>query len=95
MYSVLSTNYWPTIFQHKLWMEQPEDIPTCLAVKPYNKEVDNDITQATVCGFSFRFFPQLFFSLILQEVQKYFKKLKLYKGPALVQEKPAEPAVNA
>ncbi|KAK0156464.1 putative peptidyl-tRNA hydrolase PTRHD1 [Merluccius polli] len=23
---------------HKLWMEQPEDIPTCLALKPYPKE---------------------------------------------------------
>ena len=23
---------------HKLWIEQPEDIPTCVAVKPYNKE---------------------------------------------------------
>ena len=24
---------------HKLWIEQPEDFPTCLAVKPYPKEV--------------------------------------------------------
>lgn len=23
---------------HKLWIEQPEDIPTCLAIKPYPKE---------------------------------------------------------
>ncbi|XP_077600327.1 putative peptidyl-tRNA hydrolase PTRHD1 [Stigmatopora nigra] len=23
---------------HKLWMEQPENIPTCLALKPYPKE---------------------------------------------------------
>lgn len=23
---------------HKLWIEQPENIPTCLAVKPYPKE---------------------------------------------------------
>ncbi|XP_076296917.1 putative peptidyl-tRNA hydrolase PTRHD1 [Lasioglossum baleicum] len=23
--------------QHKLWIEQPENIPTCLAVKPYPK----------------------------------------------------------
>ncbi|CAH2040660.1 unnamed protein product, partial [Iphiclides podalirius] len=23
---------------HKLWIEQPEDIPTCLALKPYPKE---------------------------------------------------------
>lgn len=22
---------------HKLWMEQPENIPTCIAVKPYPK----------------------------------------------------------
>ena len=38
---------------HKLWVEQPENYPTCLAVKPYPK----------------------------QDVQKYFKKFKLYKGP--------------
>ncbi|XP_071499445.1 putative peptidyl-tRNA hydrolase PTRHD1 [Diadema antillarum] len=36
---------------HKLWIEQPENFATCLAVKPYPKE----------------------------EVQKYFKKFKLYK----------------
>ena len=24
---------------HKLWIEQPENYPTCLAVKPYQKEV--------------------------------------------------------
>lgn len=23
---------------HKLWIEQPENIPTCLALKPYPKE---------------------------------------------------------
>lgn len=23
---------------HKLWIEQPENIPTCVAVKPYRKE---------------------------------------------------------
>ena len=23
---------------HKLWMEQPENIPTCVAAKPYRKE---------------------------------------------------------
>ena len=23
---------------HKLWIEQPENIPTCVAVKPYTKE---------------------------------------------------------
>lgn len=38
--------------KHKLWIEQPENIPTCLVAKPYPKE----------------------------EVQKYFKKLKLFKG---------------
>nr|CAI5863934.1 unnamed protein product [Callosobruchus analis] len=37
--------------KHKLWIEQPENIPTCLVVKPYPKE----------------------------EVQKYFKKFKLFK----------------
>lgn len=36
---------------HKMWVEQPENIPTCLVVKPYPKE----------------------------EVQKYFKKFKLFK----------------
>lgn len=40
---------------HKLWVEQPENYPTCLAVKPYAKS----------------------------EVQKFFKKFKLYKGPPL------------
>lgn len=24
--------------EHKLWLEQPENIPTCIAVKPYVKE---------------------------------------------------------
>ncbi|XP_065366136.1 putative peptidyl-tRNA hydrolase PTRHD1 [Calliphora vicina] len=24
--------------QHKLWIEQPENIPTCIAIKPYVKE---------------------------------------------------------
>lgn len=23
---------------HKLWIEQPENIPTCIALKPYKKE---------------------------------------------------------
>lgn len=23
---------------HKLWIEQPENIPTCLVIKPYPKE---------------------------------------------------------
>ncbi|ALC48433.1 CG14903 [Drosophila busckii] len=25
--------------EHKLWIEQPENIPTCIALKPYKKEV--------------------------------------------------------
>ena len=37
---------------HKLWVEQPENFPTCLAVRPYPKN----------------------------QVQKFFKGLKLYKG---------------
>lgn len=37
--------------KHKLWIEQPENIPTCLVAKPYPKE----------------------------EVQRYFKKFKLFK----------------
>jgi peptidyl-tRNA hydrolase len=37
---------------HKLWIEQPENFPTCLAVRPYPKN----------------------------EVQKFFKGLKLYKN---------------
>lgn len=37
---------------HKLWIEQPENFPTCLAVRPYAKD----------------------------QVQKYFKKLKLFKN---------------
>uniref|UniRef100_D3TQ35 peptidyl-tRNA hydrolase n=1 Tax=Glossina morsitans morsitans TaxID=37546 RepID=D3TQ35_GLOMM len=24
--------------KHKLWIEQPENVPTCLAIKPYAKE---------------------------------------------------------
>ena len=40
---------------HKLWVEQPENEPTCLATKPHPKA----------------------------EVQRLFKRLKLYKGPAL------------
>jgi peptidyl-tRNA hydrolase len=41
---------------HKLWIEQPENYATCLAVKPYQKD----------------------------QVQKFFKKYKLYKGPEMV-----------
>eukprot|EP00112_Aurelia_sp_Birch-Aquarium-sp1_P009167 Seg2030.6 transcript_id=Seg2030.6/GoldUCD/mRNA.D3Y31 product="putative peptidyl-tRNA hydrolase PTRHD1" protein_id=Seg2030.6/GoldUCD/D3Y31 len=36
---------------YKLWIEQPEDFPTCIATKPYPKD----------------------------EIQKFFKKFKLYK----------------
>lgn len=36
---------------HKLWIEQPENYPTCLATKPYPK----------------------------QQIQSFFKKLKLFK----------------
>ena len=25
--------------RHKLWMEQPEDIPTCIAAAPYQKSI--------------------------------------------------------
>ena len=28
---------------HKLWVEQPENFPTCLAVKPYPKEVNKSV----------------------------------------------------
>ncbi|KAG8233121.1 hypothetical protein J437_LFUL012547 [Ladona fulva] len=41
---------------HKLWIEQPENFPTCLVSKPYPKE----------------------------EVQKYFKKYKLFKGTTVI-----------
>jgi hypothetical protein len=37
---------------HKLWVEQPENIPTCLVAKPSPK----------------------------QDVQRFFKKFKLFKG---------------
>lgn len=36
---------------YKLWIEQPEDVATCLATKPYKKD----------------------------QVQKYFKKFKIFK----------------
>ncbi|XP_030747998.1 putative peptidyl-tRNA hydrolase PTRHD1 [Sitophilus oryzae] len=48
----LKTKLEENAIKHKLWIEQPENIPTCLAVKPYQKE----------------------------EIQKYFKKFKLFKG---------------
>lgn len=44
---ILTTND----IDHKLWIEQPENIATCLAVKPYQKA----------------------------DIQKYFKKFKLFK----------------
>ncbi|XP_056125203.1 putative peptidyl-tRNA hydrolase PTRHD1 [Rhinichthys klamathensis goyatoka] len=36
--STLSSTLREKDIAHKLWMEQPEDIPTCLALKPYPKE---------------------------------------------------------
>ncbi|KAK0091867.1 hypothetical protein PV326_002592, partial [Microctonus aethiopoides] len=39
------------MIKHKLWIEQPENVATCLVIKPYPKE----------------------------EIQKYFKKFKLFK----------------
>lgn len=51
---------------HKLWVEQPEDYPTCLATRPYPK----------------------------QEVQHFFKKLKLFKGPPLAVDGPAKDAAT-
>ncbi len=51
---------------HKLWIEQPEDYATCLAVKPYEKA----------------------------EVQKYFKKFKLYQGPPLKVSEEEAPAAD-
>ncbi|CAK9866889.1 unnamed protein product [Sphagnum jensenii] len=35
---------------HKLWIEQPEDIPTCLATKPYPKsEVSAHFKNLKLC----------------------------------------------
>ncbi|KAG7219627.1 hypothetical protein INR49_018941 [Caranx melampygus] len=36
--SALSENLTQAGVSHKLWIEQPENIPTCLALKPYPKE---------------------------------------------------------
>ncbi|XP_076024153.1 putative peptidyl-tRNA hydrolase PTRHD1 [Genypterus blacodes] len=36
--SSLSENLTEAGVAHKLWIEQPENIPTCLALKPYPKE---------------------------------------------------------
>lgn len=36
--SGLSENLTQAGVSHKLWIEQPENIPTCLALKPYPKE---------------------------------------------------------
>ena len=47
----ISQNLLADKVDHKLWIEQPENFPTCLATKPYPKE----------------------------QIQKYFKKLRLYK----------------
>ncbi|XP_066581447.1 putative peptidyl-tRNA hydrolase PTRHD1 [Prorops nasuta] len=34
----LDVNLTENGIQHKMWIEKPEDIPTCLVVKPYPKE---------------------------------------------------------
>lgn len=47
----LATKLTEENIDHKLWIEQPENIPTCIATKPYPKD----------------------------QVQKYFKKFKLFK----------------
>ncbi|CAB1340217.1 unnamed protein product [Coregonus sp. 'balchen'] len=36
--SILSETLTENGLAHKLWIEQPENIPTCLALKPYPKE---------------------------------------------------------
>jgi hypothetical protein len=39
---------------HKLWVEQPEDFPTCLATKPYHKsEVSIHFKKLQLCKASF------------------------------------------
>lgn len=36
--------------QHKLWVEQPEDYPTCLATKPYRRsEVGQHFRKLQLC----------------------------------------------
>ncbi len=49
---VLSEKLTENGVDHKLWIEQPENFPTCLALRPYPKD----------------------------QVQAYFKKLKLFKS---------------
>ncbi|XP_055042414.1 putative peptidyl-tRNA hydrolase PTRHD1 [Misgurnus anguillicaudatus] len=36
--TTLSNTLSEKAISHKLWMEQPENIPTCLALKPYPKD---------------------------------------------------------
>ncbi|XP_026088697.1 putative peptidyl-tRNA hydrolase PTRHD1 [Carassius auratus] len=36
--SALASSLLEKDIAHKLWMEQPENIPTCLALKPYPKD---------------------------------------------------------
>ena len=36
--AALSAKLTENSVQHKLWIEQPENYPTCLAVKPYPKD---------------------------------------------------------
>ena len=46
----------------KLWIEQPENFPTCLAVKPYPKEVFNMIKTFSFTfaqNFNFRRFKSI------------------------------------
>ncbi|GAQ89202.1 Peptidyl-tRNA hydrolase II (PTH2) family protein [Klebsormidium nitens] len=36
--------------KHKLWMEQPENIPTCLATKPYKKsDIADEFIKCKLC----------------------------------------------
>ena len=50
---------------HKLWVEQPENFPTCLAVKPYPKEV------TVLCSICVSVFKVIFVASakIFQEIQ--------------------------
>ena len=49
---------------HKLWVEQPENFPTCLAVKPYPKEVT--VSFVYVCVLNVIFVAS---AKIFQEIQ--------------------------
>lgn len=43
-------------YSHKLWIEQPENYPTCLAVKPYPKELNTDVKKIRICALKIRNF---------------------------------------